>query len=207
MTTTGRSRKHPVDSADLELDGLSKRIGQRIRHLRKARGESLREMATALSVSPAALSMLENGRTGVSLQRLQRIAGYFGLMTVDLLGDTRDGGEARLEIVRACLATLPSVERKPGVTYQLASGGQFRALQAFLVSFAPGSGYTSDKIGHQGEEIVYVFAGEVEFVWGDEVVRLSQGDMVTFSSDRPHAFRNGSKSGPAMILSVGTPVW
>ena len=49
-------------------------IGRRIRELRSARGLTLREVAVLLAVSPATLSAIENGRTGVSSERVARLA-------------------------------------------------------------------------------------------------------------------------------------
>ncbi|GAA1561182.1 hypothetical protein GCM10009789_13030 [Kribbella sancticallisti] len=50
-------------------------IGRRVRQLRMARGVSLRRLAGDLAVSPATLSAVENGRTGVDAVRLAQIAG------------------------------------------------------------------------------------------------------------------------------------
>ena len=48
--------------------------GQTIRHLRSAQGISLRELARLIGVSPATLSAIETGGTGLSVSRLQAIA-------------------------------------------------------------------------------------------------------------------------------------
>lgn len=49
-------------------------LGSRIRAVRQARGTSLRGLAATLHVSPATLSQIENGNTGLSVSRLSRIA-------------------------------------------------------------------------------------------------------------------------------------
>lgn len=49
-------------------------LGARIRAARQARGVSLRGLAATLSLSPATLSQIENGHTGLSASRLSRIA-------------------------------------------------------------------------------------------------------------------------------------
>ncbi|WP_300017431.1 helix-turn-helix domain-containing protein [Pseudonocardia sp.] len=48
--------------------------GAQVRAARTARGMSLRTLARILGVSPATLSQVENGRTGLSVARLTRIA-------------------------------------------------------------------------------------------------------------------------------------
>jgi quercetin dioxygenase-like cupin family protein len=58
-----------------------------------------------------------------------------------------------------------------------------------------------------GEEVVYVTVGTVELYFGDQVLELSQGDMAVFRTETPHAFRNASLHGPAMLIAVATPPW
>lgn len=52
-------------------------LGRSIRELRLARGLTLREVAELLTVSPATLSAIENGRTGVTSERVTRLAEAF----------------------------------------------------------------------------------------------------------------------------------
>lgn len=49
-------------------------LGRRIRELRTARSLTLREVADCLQVSAATMSAIENGKTGVSTQRIARLA-------------------------------------------------------------------------------------------------------------------------------------
>ena len=48
--------------------------GEAVRQLRAARGVSVRGLAARIGVSPATISAIENGKTGVSVQRLHQIA-------------------------------------------------------------------------------------------------------------------------------------
>ncbi len=54
-------------------------LGASIRRLRTARGVSLRALAAGLGVSPATLSAVENGHTGVSAVRVAAIAELLGV--------------------------------------------------------------------------------------------------------------------------------
>lgn len=54
-------------------------FGRRVRELRSERALSLRALAARLEVSPATLSAIENGRTGVSAQRVARLAEELGV--------------------------------------------------------------------------------------------------------------------------------
>jgi len=49
--------------------------------------------------------------------------------------------------------------------------------------------------------------GEVELLFGSEVHRLSQGDMARYRSETPHAFRNASSVGIALVIGAAIPPW
>ncbi|WP_405146643.1 TetR family transcriptional regulator [Nocardia salmonicida] len=62
-------------------------LGARLRQARKAAGLTLRATASRIGVSPATLSAIENGKTGVSVPRLRQFAAEFGTTTQWLIGD------------------------------------------------------------------------------------------------------------------------
>ncbi len=59
--------------------------GQLVRRARTAAGVSLRELARNIGVSPGTLSAIENGKTPLTVGRLDRIAAELGVATVDIL--------------------------------------------------------------------------------------------------------------------------
>jgi transcriptional regulator with XRE-family HTH domain len=183
-------------------------MGQRIRRLREQTGKTLRAQAREIGIAPSSLSALENGQGGVSLKRLQLVAEHFGLHITELLGEPASGSQADgVEIIRNCAATVPGVRRGSGVLYQLLGSGRDHTIQPYLLSFEPGGGYDRDMIGHPGEEIAYVLHGQVELLIESECHELSQGDLIRFRTDRPHAFRNASTVGVAAVIGAATPPW
>ena len=62
MTTTDSSAEHRAA------------LGRTLRELRHSRGLTLRDVAALLAVSPATLSAIENGKTGISSERIARLA-------------------------------------------------------------------------------------------------------------------------------------
>jgi quercetin dioxygenase-like cupin family protein len=171
---------------------------------------SVREQARVLGMSPSSLSELENARGGISLRRLQQVADHFGLHITDLLADAEtasdNGARPQCEVIRS-VATVPGVRRGQGVRYQLLGPSQGHSLQAAVVTFEPGGGYAEDKISHQGEEFCYVVYGSVELLLGDDVHTLGQGDAVRFGAEEPHALRNASTEGMAVVIGAATPPW
>jgi AcrR family transcriptional regulator/DNA-binding XRE family transcriptional regulator len=61
-------------------------FGRRVRELRTARGLTLREIADRLQVSTATMSAIENGRTGVSAERVARLAEELGVPVQRMFG-------------------------------------------------------------------------------------------------------------------------
>lgn len=183
-------------------------LGQRLRHIRAQTGKTLRTQAREIGIAPSSLSALENNRGGVSLRRLQLVAEHFDVHISDLLGEPAEMSTAdETEIIRNCSARVSGVRRGHGVIYQLLGSAENHMLQPYLISFQPSGGYESDKIGHPGEEFTYVLHGEVELILGEERHQLAQGDCVRFCPDRPHAFRNLSTVGTAIVIGAATPPW
>jgi transcriptional regulator with XRE-family HTH domain len=184
-------------------------VGQRIRRLRVQHGRTLREQARDIGISASSLSDIENSRGGISLRRLQRVADHFGLRLTDLLAEPegQDGSVNVVEVIRDVPARVPGVQRGKGVLYQLLGPAQGHTIQPCLLSFEPGGTYEDDMIAHPGEEFAYVLLGQIELLLGDEVHRLSQGELVRFRTETPHAYRNASTTGMAAVLAAATPPW
>ena len=76
-------------------------------------------------------------------------------------------------------------------------------LQSNIHVVAPG-GASFGLISHQGEEVGYLIAGEIELFVGDKAYRLSAGDTFCFRSEIGHGYRNLGAT-EARILFVNTP--
>ena len=75
-------------------------LGLKLRELRRKKGVSQKEMATALGVSAAYLSALEHGRRGVpTWVLLQKIIGYFNILWDAAEEVLRLAGQSRPRVV------------------------------------------------------------------------------------------------------------
>ena len=61
--------------------------GEAVRQLRAARGVSVRGLAARVGVSAATISAIENGKTGISVQRLHQIATALAVPAASLVED------------------------------------------------------------------------------------------------------------------------
>jgi transcriptional regulator with XRE-family HTH domain len=73
-------------------------IGRRLRHLRKASGRTLSEVAAAAGISPSALSLVENGKREAKLSLLTALAAALGSSLAELLTVAAPSRRAALEI-------------------------------------------------------------------------------------------------------------
>jgi transcriptional regulator with XRE-family HTH domain len=184
-------------------------IGVRLREMRKMRGQSLREQARLIGMSPSTLSELERGIAGVSLQKLQSVVDNLGISLAELLstkGDERTANRP-LEILSPGDIARASIVRGKGVHYTLIGSNGDHAIQPYFITFDAGCGYADDPITHPGEEFVYVLFGEIVLHLGGTQYHLVQGTTARFNSETPHAFSNASHNAVAGVIGAGTPPW
>ena len=174
-------------------------IGGTIRRLRRERGLSLRDLGRATGFSISFLSLVERGRSSISLTSLHTVAIALEVeMSVffpspdaqpepaNAAHVSRRSGDARLQIHGAH-------------TYRLLGATGFdRALEPLLVTIAAGD------YAHEGEEFAYVLSGELVFTLDGAEHRLEAGDCIHYQSTVTHLVRN-DRSRPAEVLWVLTP--
>ncbi len=73
-------------------------VGRRLRHLRRAAGLTLDDVAGRAGVSASALSLIENGRREPKLSALSTLAGVLGATVTELLAPAPPSRRAALEI-------------------------------------------------------------------------------------------------------------
>lgn len=175
-------------------------LGRNLRATRRRRGLSLREAAEEAGISVSHLSAIERGARNISLAGLQRLAVALGIQVSDLFGGRqRQAGR----VVRA--GERPVLETgDPRVRVESLSVGA-KLLEPHMYVAEPGGG-SDGSYHHEGEEIVYVLEGTVEF-WLNELERhvAHAGDCLTFPSTLRHRWLN---AGPdrLVMLWVNTPI-
>jgi transcriptional regulator with XRE-family HTH domain len=181
--------------APVEVD-----LGARIRALRLARGETLRQLASQAGVTESFLSQVERGVASPSIATVQRIARALGTSIAELFAtDDRAG-----IVVRAA-------DRRRVVYQGLGAVDEFltRAtdgrLQVIMSTIQAGGGTGDEAYTHDSdEEVVVVLDGVLDLWVGPEHYRLETGDAVTHSSRVPHRNTNPGP-GVARVLFCITP--
>lgn len=174
-------------------------LGDKLRAARRHRGLSLRQASGLAGLSVSHLSAIERGTRNISLAGLQRLAVALGISVSDLFGSSSGSGR----LVHAGRRPLLDTGDRRVRVESLAVGAQL--LEPHLYAVQPGGG-SEGSYHHDGEEMVYVLQGEVEF-WLNELERhvVRAGDCLTFPSSLRHRWRNCG-AGRLEMLWVNTPI-
>ncbi len=180
---------------------LEHSVGARLRSLRNARRLTLRETAARASLSESFLSQLERGRTGATIQSLQRISGALGVEVSDLFA-TEDARRPR--VIRR--------EERHSVAWGLhgrkaiLTPKPFESLEVVAAEFEPG-GSTGDLPYTHGdsEELFIVVDGSIELELDGETITLDAGDSVYYRSSLPHRAHNPGPRRAEVLYAISPP--
>ena len=192
----GRTKSAARASAD-GVSAVDEYLGSALRSLRQSRDLSLAQVARGTGISPSFLSLVENGRSDLSLGRLTRLVQFFGISFTELLPPAQG---ADPDVVRRS-ERLVVHSRSEGIDIFLLTPDANRGMMAMLIEFAPGSARNEHGV-HSGDEFLHVLSGELVLELAGTVHRLQRGDSVSYTADRPHLMRNASRTRPLRVLCV-----
>lgn len=174
-------------------------VGQKLRKLRKVRGLKLRDLAQGTGLSASFLSMVETGKSDITLAKLQNIVQFYGIT----IGSLLDSPETDRVVTRTHGRSLLDSPAE-GVKTELLVPDLNRHIEALLMTFAPGADYEGS-LAHEGEEVIFIVEGQLELVLdGKERYILNKGDTASYPSIRTHKFRN-VHSDVSVLYGVVTP--
>ena len=176
-------------------------VGAQLRLLRRARRQTLREVAQRARVSESFLSQLERGRTGASIASLQGIAGALGVEVSDLFTRNGDTGPRVLRREDRPYVSWGTFGRKALLTPK-----PFEALEVVAASFERGGSTGPDAYTHgDSEELLVVVSGAVELTLGKETMRLGPGDCARYRSSMPHRLVNAGEETAEVMYIMSPP--
>lgn len=182
------------------------RIAANIRSTRKARGLSTRELGRRAGLSSGTVSMIENSRTGVSLESLRTIAGVLGVPVVEFLAEP----EAQWPPLKTVPEIVKLADRRQlafpgsGVSIQMLTKTAKNAVEFVVIEFEPA--YRPAQLrAHNGEEYGLILAGTMHFCYGDEVYVLETGDSIVFDSGTPHGVENRGTEKIVQLSAITPP--
>ena len=179
-------------------DGDSARkLGPKLRQLRRRHGIGVVEAARRAKISPGFLSAIELSRANPSVATLQRLAATYGTTVLEFF----DMPKHARRLVRP--RERRAIQLGSGIRIEELSIGA-RQLESQLWTIPPGTG-SDGAYSHQGEEFIFMVQGTLE-LWLDELEchTLQRGDSFWFESTVGHRWFNPSDE-QTVLLWINTP--
>lgn len=163
-------------------------LGRNIRTMRKARRLTLTQLAADTGFSKGYISQVERGLVNPSIAALQKIAGVLETPVSFFFGEQEGSQGPHPRIVRS---GDRRILRYPdsGIEYQLLSPDFRSRFTLLYIREVPGASSHPQPIQHDGEELILVLAGALEYWAGDEKYVLEKGDTIWHFSSLPHKWK------------------
>lgn len=183
-------------------DDILLRIGNRIKHARKAKNATVQELATLAQVSKGLISQVENSRTVPSLPVLFAIIRALNLDLNDFFKDV-----TLLQNVPRVITKRPQEYQKfekettKGFLYKRILAKEIRNLpiDIVLLELKPGA-KRKTLVKTEAYEYKYMLKGTVRYSIGDKEYTLKKGDSLFFDGRLEHTLSNAGKTEAQMLV-------
>jgi transcriptional regulator with XRE-family HTH domain len=188
---TVRKRGASLSSGDaLGAADLARRIGQRLRDERQARGLSLDDLSRASGVSRAALSQIETRKSSPSISVMWKIAVGLGMPFAELLGgDSTEGTVLRRADAQVLRSPDGRFESRPVIP-----AGTTPWVEVYELRLSARSTHRSEPHAPGTRELLVVLSGSMRIEVGSSAFDLESGDSLAFRADQAHAYGNAGSS-------------
>jgi XRE family transcriptional regulator, regulator of sulfur utilization len=160
-------------------------LGTRVQSLRKERGLTLQDLATAAAVSASMLSSVERGQKAATIVVLARIADGLGVSLTELIT------EANRVIVRRA-ANQDAVDEPGGwrrvILSPVVPGVNFEWIRSTLPPGCDAGQFPAYAGG--SHEYILVESGALRLTVGAQDFTLGAGDSAYFAADVSHGYAN-----------------
>jgi transcriptional regulator with XRE-family HTH domain len=189
---------------------LNRRIAERVRELRAARGLALEALAGRCGVSRSMISLIERGETSPTAVVLEKLAAGLGVTLPSLF----DPPAAAAKVPAGPVSRQEDqVEwRDPASGYirrNVSPPGVPQPMQIVEVHFPAGGRVAFENAGRDARvhQQVWVLEGTMDVALGEERHRLRQGDCLAMQLDRPTMFHNPTRKPAryAVVIATETP--
>ncbi|WP_425450410.1 helix-turn-helix domain-containing protein [Virgifigura deserti] len=195
--------REPAASADAAMPELGQLIGERLRQLRRLRGATLESLAHSTGFTRGYLSKIENSRKVPPIASLARIS---QALETDIAyffttAEAPEPQDDKVSVVRA--GERRRVERG-GTTFgydyaSVAYRKRHKHMEPFVFTY-PSNLSRDVSFEHEGEELVFVLSGRVEFEADGKKFVLEPGDTLYLDSEVPHRARSLGGEAKAFVV-------
>lgn len=185
-----------------ELGGPHKQqLALTLRRLRTERNLSQSEVARATGISNSFLSLVEQGRSDITIGRLLRLARFYDLKLTDLVGSDGDPDPDPVQMLRADPEHMIHSDAEKVDVFDLTAGTQWTLVPVLSVYQPGGAVRLNDPKEH--ETLLFVLAGTFEIQFASrETARLKAGNGVIYCGIAAYHITNVSNRA-GRILAVG----
>ena len=177
-------------------------IGSRLKDFRLQAGYSLARVAKETGITAAFISLVENGKSGISFKKAHALIKVYGKTLAELTATPKESN------------TIININNAPEISFEtgvkicgLVKSESSLYVGGFRMLFEPGAQYAFDD--HQGLEYVLALEGTFDLYLQKtdsdkiEVRKMAPGDTTTYPATTRHSFKNTSnKFGTLLILEI-----
>lgn len=189
---------------DRQLDDADriKRLGAKIRTLRKERGLTLKSLAQLSGLSHPFLSQVERGLARPSMNSLHQISEALGTNASWLLAGSENTREAT--VIRASdTSVVPASELGDMDGLRRVVAPEASPFQVVEFSGAPDT--FREYWVHDGFETIYVISGVVDVDLDGEIFRLEPSDSISYDTRKPHRLRAATGERVKLLMIEASP--
>ena len=175
-----------------------KSFGAKMEQLRGVKKMSLEQLAGLTGLSQRYLKEIEQGIANPSVSVVIQIAKALSIDSGSFLSADEEASEKRRR--------ESYYKRTQAYSYKtLTPDAEQKHMKAFLVTIDPKQDHKMVEYRHEGEEFVFVLAGEVEVIIGERQHRLKKDGTLHFDSGTAHKLRNLTDEEAQLLVVVYTP--
>ena len=183
-------------------------LGNNIRRIRKEKGITIQDLATATGLSPSFISRMERGDLNPSIASVKKLADALGIQVGSLFQE--DSTEAANDNEES-MVVRKGRRRKivyPGQKvseYLLTPRVSDIGIEFILGIIESGGTSGTETYNHSGEECIFVLTGELTIYVNERVFVLNEGDSIHFYSNNPHRWENRGTETVQAVWAVTPP--
>lgn len=179
-------------------------IGSRLQALRKQRGLSLDDLASASKVSRSMLSQVERGLANPTFATLWALTQALGIDIAQLIGDAADEREQQIELIEA--HNIPRIQSADGhCTLRILSPPETTGeAEWYWLEIEPGASLTSQPHAAGCREHLSIIDGEAMVISAEAQQKAGAGATLRYRADVPHSISNAGSGRLQALLVVMT---
>ncbi|SHJ27429.1 transcriptional regulator, XRE family with cupin sensor [Dethiosulfatibacter aminovorans DSM 17477] len=175
--------KTETNMTDIE----ERKIGDRIKEIRKEKGLTLKQLSEMLDLSIGYLSNLERNLNSPTLDSLQKICESLEINIVDLLEKSPKDNLLVTKDERRVV-----FEKKGEIRYEMVNSSE-KNLKGVCIIMEPGANYKNFSWGHNSDELGVVIKGMMKIDTNDNEYILNEGDSLYIPAHTSHSLINIGK--------------